>query len=915
MVKKPSIPNIPLDAPPQLRSFLEATREMLQTMAGHRGEKLEKAVTFRDLVGVQDQLRTIRRSLGDAGIGSGTPQPPVVFEPVPAVTNFAVVGGFTAITLYWDMVSFRGYQFSRVWRSSTQLFEDAVTIAESPTSLYVDVVGAKQQYTYWVQHVGSAYRDPGNAEGVDVSPGFPPTLTPPQVAVQKILPIDGPLTIGAEGVTSADYDDIKDQIRDDLLEQINAISLQFDQAIAQLDAFFGGGDVQDFVGLLAALDSRLVGISDEYLLLTKTLFDSEMSLHRERTKRAEDTAFVQRRVTETRSELRNLASSFDLVYADFYNPDGYLAAKVLELNQTIADLETATASRFVQIEADVDLKDSQANARITELQQSTADADQALAFVVEQIDAKFTDKDTQANARIQTVEQALASGEGTWASRAETIEASLGQEKARIDTVSQAITAPSGSVFAAVGTMINATRANLEGQISSATNATLDYVRNDTGGIVSQTISDYRVTRPDGGTATLNTLASVAYNTSGEYSALWGVKSTVGPTTAGVALYNDGSKTSFIVNAQQFAIHQGSGASLRVPFSFQFAWINSAGFVWSTVQTDYPPGVTGPAGNAAWTWAQTLILDNAYIRQAAVLRLAAKEITAEKIDATGRIRGGLFSGGVVELASVGGVWPIIQARGSLKTLEIDPNHPAALWFGDNTFASSIGYNEATLTPSVTHRGKSQANANFALGGDGSVFIRRDSGGFSCLHNPNSTFFMWFGPTSGAANPTYANAIWYLDNLGRYPLPLVTKRASGEFSAAGGGAGPVVHLAQGSTITVTIDASLSISSEVFMNDPGTRFLDFLVTYSLRRNGSTVRNGDFYVRVNVENSGPGLVYMNGSKTFTTDVVLNGIPPGEQTFSITASINPLGVPASQHGVFEGYSIAFRTFEVKEF
>lgn len=914
MVKSPTIPNVPLDVPANLRAFLESTRETLQVMAGHRGDKLEKAVTFRDLAGVSKQIGVLRGAL--SALESLKPGGSLdTFEPVPNVADFKVTSTFTANSLAWQPASFKGYQFSRVYRSSSADFGQAAIIAESATSAFVDIVGPKTEFYYWVQHVGSGYRDPRLPDGQDTSPEFPPTLTPPASGAVKVLPVSGAVSPVAVGRTPAEFDEIKDQIKNDLLSRVDEINRQFDAALDRLEDFFNGAGAGDFLTALGSLDAQINALNSSYSSLAKSLFEAELSLHAERKDRAQDVAFTQRRVTETRTDLGNLAREFNLVYADFYNIDGYLSARVTEINEAIANLDSATATRFAEMLTRVQTMDTETRAVIQQLQQTTSDADRALALSVQNLDADFRQADQAANARINQVSTALATGVGSWAERSTSIEASLATERSRINTVEQAISS-NGSVFATVGSMLSATRSDLQGQISSAYAAAVSYVANDTNGVVSQTISSYRVSRPGGGTASLDTLASVAYNVSGEYSALWGVRSTVGQTTAGVSLYNDGQKTSFIVNAQQFAIHQGSGSSLTVPFSFQFAWVSTEGFVWSTTQTDYPPGVSSPAGNATWSWRQTLILDNAYIKQAAILRLAAKTITAEKIDATGRVRSGLFSGGVIELSSVQGVWPIIQARGTSKTLEIDPNHPSAVWFGDTTYASSVTYNEQTLTPTVAHRGKSRTNANFALTSDGGVFIRRDSGGFSCLHNPNETFFMWFGPTAAADNPTYANAVWYLDNKGRYPLPVVTKSANFIFGpGTGWRSSTVTHLCQGSPISITMTASININTMVPKTYVGSNRADTwavqLAIYVAGRQES-VQTVQFPVVYESGGQFDAVIY--GGTSLTREVTVYA-SPGEQQIYMTAQLITGIVPAAQLTDLESQTAGFRTFEVKDF
>lgn len=68
----------------------------------------------------------------------------------------------------------------------------------------------------------------------------------------------------------------------------------------------------------------------------------------------------------------------------------------------------------------------------------------------------------------------------------------------------------------------------------------------------------------DGNEVSLQQLASTTANNDGKYEAQWGVKALVGDLQGGVGFYNDGVTTSFLINANTFAVTGGD--SEVVPF-------------------------------------------------------------------------------------------------------------------------------------------------------------------------------------------------------------------------------------------------------------------------------------------------------------------------------------------------------------
>ena len=71
-----------------------------------------------------------------------------------APVNFEAIGGFSSIFLQWDMPTYQGHNFTRIYRSSTNAFGDAVWIADVFGKLHSDTdLGFDVGFYYWARHV------------------------------------------------------------------------------------------------------------------------------------------------------------------------------------------------------------------------------------------------------------------------------------------------------------------------------------------------------------------------------------------------------------------------------------------------------------------------------------------------------------------------------------------------------------------------------------------------------------------------------------------------------------------------------------------------------------------------------------------------------------------------------------------
>ena len=152
--KIPSIYRVPSKIDPELKRYLESVQEAVEVRLGRRGDELDQAVTFRDLIDSRI-----------AGRGSGlrvnltpmveNPTPSMPFNTVPQ--NVQASGAFTKIMVTWDNHQM-GSHFARaqIWRSGVDNLATADLQASVYGSVWTDTVDYNTTMYYWVRFVQKA---------------------------------------------------------------------------------------------------------------------------------------------------------------------------------------------------------------------------------------------------------------------------------------------------------------------------------------------------------------------------------------------------------------------------------------------------------------------------------------------------------------------------------------------------------------------------------------------------------------------------------------------------------------------------------------------------------------------------------------------------------------------------------------
>lgn len=172
----PSLPIVPPNVDPALARFLQAVRETMLVREGQKGNDLDAAVTFRDLV-----------NAGIAVSGAYVPNPnttsvvgPAVISnsfPPPDPINAVVSPGVSSIFVTWEMpVNRSNLAFVKIWRSADNSYSNAQIVGTGTGTVFVDYsVVEGQPYHYWLQSVSTSNVDGSLVDAGEATPTTDPT--------------------------------------------------------------------------------------------------------------------------------------------------------------------------------------------------------------------------------------------------------------------------------------------------------------------------------------------------------------------------------------------------------------------------------------------------------------------------------------------------------------------------------------------------------------------------------------------------------------------------------------------------------------------------------------------------------------------------------------------------------------------
>ncbi|HHO0790067.1 TPA: hypothetical protein ACRTNW_001439 [Aeromonas hydrophila] len=130
-----------------------ATAENVELLTGQRGDRLDKAVTFRELAALG--LSTLRPGAGGIYVPGKNPDlfPPGQMEFPHAPVNVIANGAFHTVLVEWDPPQYRGHAHAEIWRAESDNQAEATLVGTSSANLFSDAIGKGATFYYWVRFV------------------------------------------------------------------------------------------------------------------------------------------------------------------------------------------------------------------------------------------------------------------------------------------------------------------------------------------------------------------------------------------------------------------------------------------------------------------------------------------------------------------------------------------------------------------------------------------------------------------------------------------------------------------------------------------------------------------------------------------------------------------------------------------
>lgn len=144
-----------------------ATAENVELLTGQRGNKLDKAVTLRELKELG--LATLRPGASGAYNPGKNPDlfPAGIYDKPHVPVNVQANGAFHTVVVEWDSPNYRGHAYTEIWRADTDSLPAAMLVGTTSANVFSDAIGKGAQFYYWVRFVnGKDDAGPFNANGV-----------------------------------------------------------------------------------------------------------------------------------------------------------------------------------------------------------------------------------------------------------------------------------------------------------------------------------------------------------------------------------------------------------------------------------------------------------------------------------------------------------------------------------------------------------------------------------------------------------------------------------------------------------------------------------------------------------------------------------------------------------------------------
>ncbi|WP_324044729.1 phage tail tip fiber protein [Aeromonas caviae] len=477
-----------------------ATSENVELLTGQRGDRLDKAVTYRELAALG--LSTLRQGAGGVFVPGKNPDlfPPGQMEFPHAPVNVIANGAFHTVLVEWDPPKYRGHAHAEIWRAEVNNQSDAVLVGTTSANLFSDAIGKGAKFYYWVRFVNGA-DDKGPFQGVngavaetsrdvqDILDELQGKIEGSHLAQELLKPIqDVPQLTAIINETKANLAqlDAREKQVNDLLNSAQAqlgdnyinVTLIQEQLRKKIEKY--NLDFESFRDAVFSVDPGTGEITMEAINAVRSELGAQISTVSQHLDAVE--AIVETCVTRA-----EIGAEFERITSVEQQIDGINGA----LSQTATKSEvTAVGTQVTQVgqelnavkgtlsqkaaQSAVDAQGQRLTAAEQQLSANT-NATSANAQRIEQVKAELQQADATISASVTDLAQAVASTTGAQAQRLQALEVLTGGHSAAITELQQVVTSDGQSLaskFENLSASVDlAAEAEIVGTLGAATEA------------------------------------------------------------------------------------------------------------------------------------------------------------------------------------------------------------------------------------------------------------------------------------------------------------------------------------------------------------------------------------------------------------------------------------------------------------
>lgn len=481
-----------------------ALAENIELLTGQRGNKLDKAITYRELADIG--LITLRKAANNSFVGSASPGllPDETIERPVSPTGVIANGAFHTILVEWDMPAYKGHAYAEVWRAQEDNRAKAVMVGTSAANLYSDAIGKGASVYYWVRFVNrNNVAGPFNSavgthaetsrDVQDILDELQGKIQESHLSQELLAPIKG---ISEIKVDLSDLDSALSKIKTDLSvlddreKQVNdllesaqtqlgnnyiSVTVIQEQLRAKIDRY--QGEFDNFRDAVFSVNPSTGEITMEAVNSVRSELGAQISVvsqHLDAVESIVNTCVTRAEIQGDLERITNVEQQIDGINATLTQTAtksdvSNVASTVTQVGQELDATKSALTQKAAQTQVD-----SQGQRLSVAEQQISAntEANKATAQRVEQVKAALENADGIISASITSLSQAVATDKEATAQALNALRAELDGQSAAISDLNKVVSGDGQSLagrFESIQASIDlSAKAAMEGTLASA---------------------------------------------------------------------------------------------------------------------------------------------------------------------------------------------------------------------------------------------------------------------------------------------------------------------------------------------------------------------------------------------------------------------------------------------------------------